>query len=187
MKHNKITITCFLLLSLCCHVPASFGLESDPDQPITIDSNTATYDDASGTSTYTGNVISVQGSIRINSEKLVVYFVNGEADKMVFTGNKAKFKQTPNEGEEDITGEALTGEYYPKQNLMVLIKEATVWHGNGTYSSDRIEYNSKTSVVKAGEKSSDAKRVHVLLKPKQTPEAKNNDNASGKKPDQNLQ
>lgn len=182
MKQNNIIISCFLMLLLCCKTSSLFALESDPDQPITIDSNTATYDDADATSTYTGNVVTIQGSIKVNSDKLVVYFVNGEAEKLVFTGNKAKFKQTPSAGAEDITGEALTGEYYPKQNLLVLITDATVWHGNGAYSSDRIEYNSKSSLVKAGDKTSDAKRVHVLLKPKQKTENKNNDNAGGQTP-----
>lgn len=148
----------FMSFSVC-------ALESDADQPIIIDSNTATYDDETATSTYIGNVISVQGSIRVNSDKLVVYFVNGDAEKLVFTGNKAKFKQTPSEGAEDITGEALTGEFYPKKNLLILINDATVWQGNATYSSNLIEYDIKTSLVKAGEKSSATKRVHVILKP----------------------
>jgi lipopolysaccharide export system protein LptA len=167
MKQNKRQIFIF-----CCTLifgfvnSSSYALESDSEQPITIDSNTATYDDATATSTYTGNVVSVQGSIRVNSDKLVVYFVNGDAEKLVFTGNKAKFKQTPSEGAEDITGEALTGEFFPKKNLLILIDEATVWQGNATYSSKLIEYDIKTSLVKAGEKSSDAKRVHVILKPK---------------------
>lgn len=167
MKQNKIIISCCWALLASCYGSLLLALESDPDQPITIDSNTATYDDVSATSTYTGNVISVQGSIKVNSDKLVVYFVDGDAEKLVFTGNKAKFKQTPNPGAEDITGEALTGEYYPKKNLLVLIDDATVWQGSATYSSNLIEYDSKRSIVKAGEKSSDAKRVHVLLKPKQ--------------------
>jgi lipopolysaccharide export system protein LptA len=188
MNQNKITIIsgCWLLC-VCCYSPGLLALESDPDQAISIDSNTATYDDAKATSTYTGNVISVQGSIRVNSDKLVVYFVDGEADKLVFTGAKAKFKQTPSEGEKDITGEALTGEYYPKKNLLKLINEATVWQGNATYTSDLIEYDSKRAIVKAGEKSSDAKRVHVLLQPKQKPDNKKNDHTGSKKPDQNLQ
>jgi lipopolysaccharide export system protein LptA len=163
------------------------ALETDADQPITIDSNTATYDDVTATSTYTGNVISIQGSIKVNSDKLVVYFVEGDAEKMVFTGNKAKFKQTPSPGAEDVTGEALTGEYYPKKNLLVLISEATVWQGTATYSSDLIEYDSKRAIVKAGEKASDAKRVHVLLKPKQKTDTKKNDNTGGKAADKNLQ
>ena len=167
MKQNNkqlIFFCCALLSGLMSF--SVCALESDSDQPITIDSNTATYDDVSATSTYIGNVISIQGSIRVNSDKLVVYFVDGDADKLVFTGNKAKFRQTPSEGSEDITGEALTGEFYPKKNLLILIDEATVWQGNATYSSKLIEYDIKTSLVKAGEKSSDAKRVHVILKPK---------------------
>jgi lipopolysaccharide export system protein LptA len=187
MKLNKRIIGLCWVLFVCAYSSGLWALESDPDQPISIDSNTATYDDATATSTYTGNVISIQGSIRVNSDKLVVYFIEGEADKLVFTGNKAKFKQTPNEGDEDITGEALTGEYYPKKNLLVLIDQAIVWQGNATYASDLIEYDSKRSIVKAGEKSSDAKRVHVLLQPKQKADNKNNDNTSGKTPDQKLQ
>ena len=144
----------------------AWGLASDADQPLVIDSNTATYDDKNSTSIYTGNVVSIQGSIKVDSDKLVVYFVDGEADKLVFTGNKAKFRQKPNEGDEDITGEALIGEYYPKKNLLILINQATVWQGNTTYSSDYIQYDIKTSLVNAGEKTSDSKRVHVIVKPK---------------------
>jgi len=187
MKLNKIIITSCWALLVSCYGSGLLALESDSDQPITIDSNTATYDDATATSTYTGDVISIQGSIRVNSDKLVVYFVEGEAEKMVFTGNRAKFKQTPSEGAKDVTGEALTGEYYPKKNLLVLIEEATVWQGNATYSSRLIEYDSKRSVVKAGDKSSDAKRVHVLLKPKQKTDTKKNDDTSSKAAHKNLQ
>ena len=105
-RSRKILICACWITFLCSYSSVLWALESDPDQPISIDSNTATYDDVTATSTYTGNVISVQGSIRVNSDKLVVYFVDGEADKLVFTGEKAKFKQTPNVGEDDITGEA---------------------------------------------------------------------------------
>jgi lipopolysaccharide export system protein LptA len=144
----------------------ALALTSDAEQAITIDSNTATYDDATETSTYTGNVISVQGSIRVQSDKLVVYLKGGEADKLVFTGNRAKFKQTPSKGGDDIVGEAMKGEFYPKRNLLVLIDAATVTQGNASYASEYIEYDIKSSLVKAGEKSSDNKRVHVILKPK---------------------
>ena len=167
MKPNKEPAIIYIsLVTLALMSSGVFALESDSDQPITIDSNTATYDDATATSIYIGNVISDQGSIHVTSDKLVVYFVNGDAEKLVFTGNKAKFRQTPNIGEKDITGEALTGEFYPKKDLLILIDDATVWKDNGTYSSNFIEYNIKTSLVKAGEKASDSKRVHVVIAPK---------------------
>ena len=169
MKPNKKQLTfSFFALVMFLMATSAWALETDADQPIIIDSNTATYDDATATSVYIGDVISVQGSIRVNSDKLVVYFINGDAEKLVFTGNKAKFKQTPSLGGQDITGEALTGEFYPKKDLLILINDATVWKDNGTYSSDFIEYNIKTSLVKAGEKATDSKRVHVIIGAKNT-------------------
>jgi lipopolysaccharide export system protein LptA len=167
MKNNKKLTICACLWFLVAYISSVAALENDSEQPITIDSNTATYDDASGTSTYTGNVVSVQGSIRVLSDRLVVYLKEGEAEKLVFTGKRARFKQTPSAGSDDIVGEALTGEYYPKKNLLVLMDQATVTQNNATYASNYIEYDIKSSLVKAGEKSSDAKRVHVILKPKQ--------------------
>ncbi|MDD5410513.1 MAG: lipopolysaccharide transport periplasmic protein LptA, partial [Methylobacter sp.] len=137
MKQNKKqAILCSGALLLVLYISGVFALESDSEQPMVIDSDTATYDDVSALSTYTGNVISVQGSIRVNSDKLVVHFIDGEAEKLVFTGNPAKFKQTPSPGAQDIIGEALTGEFYPKKNLLILIDKATVWQGTGAYTSD---------------------------------------------------
>ena len=165
LNDNSLVFFCGILL-INILTSTAWALDSDASQPISIDSNTATYDESSETSTYTGNVISVQGSIRVNSDKLVVYLKNGEADKLVFTGNRAKFRQTPSPGAQDIVGEAMIGEYYPKKNLLVLQNQAVVTQGNATYSSNLIEYDIKSSLVKAGEKSSDSKRVHVILKPK---------------------
>lgn len=169
---NKITFRKYSwLIGLLTFSSATLALESDAKQPITIDSNGATYDEKSQLSTYTGNVIATQGSIRVNSDKLVVHFKDGEAEKLVFTGKAARFKQTPSAGAKDITGQASTGEFYPKRNLLVLIGNATVLQGNGTYSSDYIEYDIKTSLVKAGDKSASTEnskqRVHVVIQPKQ--------------------
>jgi lipopolysaccharide export system protein LptA len=102
----------------------------------------------------------------------VVHLKDGEPEKLVFTGKMAKFKQTPSQGSADITGQAETGEFYPKRNLLLLINNATVWQGSGTYSSDFIEYDIKTSLVKAGDRDDDdnannsKQRVHVVIQPK---------------------
>lgn len=167
MKNNNYNLlSLFVFLCCICAYPPVSALTGDAEQPITIDANTATYDESAAISVYAGNVISVQGSIRVNSEKLVVHLKGGEPEKLVFTGNPARFKQTPDGGGTDIVGEASTGEYYPKTNLLVLKGNAIVRQGNGTYSSDYIQYDIKSSLVRAGEKSSATKRVHVILKPK---------------------
>ncbi len=161
MKLNRMTM-CWLLLTS----PLVFALESDSEQPIYIDSNTATYNDKAQTSIYIGNVVTVQGTLKVNSDKLVVYLRNGEINKLVATGKPARFEQLPAKGKEKIKGEALIGEYYPDKNLLILKKNAIVWQGGNKSASEIIRYDSKNSLIKAGEKSSDSKRVHSVFKPR---------------------
>jgi len=160
---NLIKITAFAVLLGTSHW--AMALKSDADQPVYIDSNTASYNDAKAISIYTGNVVTVQGSLHIESDKLVVYLKNGDVDKMVFTGKPAKFRQLPGKGKEMIHGEGLTGEYYPAKNKLILIEEAVVSQGNTRSASRIITYDSNNSLIKAGEKTSDAKRVHSVFKP----------------------
>lgn len=143
----------------------AMALESDAEQPIYIDSNTATYNDRAQTSTYTGNVVTVQGSLKVWSDKLVVYLKNGAIRKLVATGTPAKFEQIPSKGAEKIRGEALIGEYYPNKNLLILKNKAVVKQGDHKTVSELIRYDSRNSLIKAGEKSSDSKRIHSVFIP----------------------
>lgn len=165
MNFNKRPFTAILGLSWFLSSPWAFALETDKDQPITIDSNSATYDDKQGTSIYQGNVVAIQGSMRMDADKLVVYVSNGAIDKLIATGNPVKFKQLPQPGKEEIKGKSLIAEYYPDKTLLVLIKQAVVWQGANLSSSELILYDSKNAVIKAGENSSDSKRVHATFQP----------------------
>lgn len=152
------------MLLFCSAVSA---LETDSEQPIYIDSNKAYYDEKQQTSTYTGNVFATQGSIRIDAEKLVVYMKDGNITKLVATGTPSKFKQLPAVGKEEIYGEGLINEFYPDKNLLIFMQNASVWQGDAKQSSEYIEYDTKNSLLKAGETASDSKRVHSVIKPKQ--------------------
>ena len=186
---NKIKLVEVLLLTLLLSRTFSsvaLALESDAEQPITIDSNSATYDDRKEISTYIGNVIAVQGSMKMNSAKLVVYLKNGEVQKLVATGSPARFKQLPSEDGDEIKGESLKAEYYPDRALLVLIDDAVVWQGNNKYASDIIKYDSRNALVKAGEQSSETKRVRVTLQPKAR-KSQEDDQASSETANKELQ
>ncbi|KAF3982237.1 MAG: lipopolysaccharide transport periplasmic protein LptA [Methylococcales symbiont of Hymedesmia sp. n. MRB-2018] len=160
MKLIKRTIVIYLLLFF----NGAYALKSDSEQPVYIDSNTASFNDKTQLSIYTGNVITRQGSLYITSDKLVVQLKNGEVEKVVFTGRPAKFRQLPSKGKEYVHGEGLTGEYYPKQDKLILMEEAMVSQGGSRSASRVIIYDSKNSLIKAGDKSSESKRVHSVFK-----------------------
>lgn len=161
MRLNKLLGLIFLLAA-----GAAFGLDTDSEQPVYIDSDNAVYDEKAEISTYTGNVIATQGSIKIDADKLVVYLKDGNIVKLVATGNPSHFEQLPSEGKEKIYGEGLINEFYPEKNLLIFMKKASVRQGDAKQSSEYIEYDTKNSLLKAGEKSSDGKRVHSVIKPK---------------------
>lgn len=159
-------ITKIISLLLVLHVGQTWALASDPDQPINIDSDNALYDEKQQTSTYTGHVIATQGSIKVDADKLVVYMKDGNVTKMVATGQPSRFRQLPAEGKDEMFGEGLTNEYYPDQNLIIFMHKASVWQGDAKQSSDYIQYDTKNSLLKAGEANNDSKRVHSVIKPK---------------------
>jgi lipopolysaccharide export system protein LptA len=144
----------------------AWGLETDSQQPIYIDSDTAAYDEKTGVSTYTGKVVYTQGSLVVHSDVMTFYLQNGEVVKIVVTGKPVTFKQTPGAGKEDVNGRALIGEYYPPTAKLKFIKEAVVWQGGNKSSSDLIIYDTKSSVITAGDTATSSKRVHTIFEPK---------------------
>ncbi|MCF7971784.1 MAG: lipopolysaccharide transport periplasmic protein LptA [Methylococcaceae bacterium] len=145
---------------------SAYALESDNKQPITIESDSGFYDDKKGLSTYAGKVVIIQGSMRLDADKVEVYLENREIKKMVATGAPVKFQQTPEAGKEDVHGNSLIAEYYPKTEVLVMIQKAVIWQGGNSTASERIEYDRVSEVVKAGQTGSSSNRVHVILQPK---------------------
>lgn len=155
-----------LLLCLALLAPnLAPALEDDSEKPVYIEANSAHYDEKTDTSTYTGKVILIQGSLRVEADKLVAYSPGGEVQKVIAYGKPVRFWRKPKPNEE-IHGTAKKAEYYLDKELIVLIGDAVVWQDGNKYASDRIEYDQIKGLIRAGEPTSDTKRVKILLKPK---------------------
>ncbi len=161
MKLNRILATLTLLVIFS----NANALKNDFEQPIYIEADNATFDEKKGESTYTGKVQVTQGSMRLKSDRLVVYTRDQKADKIIATGNPVRFRQTPEKGKKEIKGKSQRAEFYATQSRIILLDNAVVWQGKNTTTSDRIEYDYKNAIVKASKKSANSKRVHVTLQP----------------------
>ena len=165
----KKKLLSLVFLSLC-YSPVGISAEkANNEQPIYIDSDTASYDEAKEISIYTGNVIYTQGTLVVNSDIMTFYLKDGGLTKVVAVGKPARFKQSQGAGKADVNGIALTGEYYPSTSKLHLIKEAEVWQGGKKTRSDLIIYDTKYSVLTAGTKGTSSKRVHTTFPAKSKP------------------
>ena len=76
----------FLMVCLLTWLPASHALDSDSEQPATLDADDMEMDFATGLRVYRGNVVFRQGSIHLTCEELTTYFNDSdELDKAVWT------------------------------------------------------------------------------------------------------
>ena len=87
-----------LMLALPAH-----ALSTDKDQPIEVEADTAELDEVKNVSIYRGNVIVIQGSIRMTGDVMTVYQTdNDDLDHMIMEGNPATYKQLPDDSKQQL-------------------------------------------------------------------------------------
>ncbi len=160
----------FLLAMLACINGPARGLDTDSKQPMYIEADNATYDEGKGITEYRGNVHYSQGSIESLSDKMIVYQKDGKTERVEAFGKPTRIKQTPEPGKPDWHGIGLRSEYFPDTGVLILYEKALAWQGENPETSDRvsserIQYDSKNSVMKAGAPPGRGDRVKVTLQP----------------------
>lgn len=145
----KYTILSVLGIALgFCLVTVSQAYETDRDQPATLDADEFDMDFQSGVRTYRGNVVYQQGSIRLYADELVAHFKDGELQTAVARGNRAEFRQRPDDSDADMVGLALRIELNQVDQILTLRDRAQVTQGANTVTGKLIVYNMLTEKVK---------------------------------------
>jgi lipopolysaccharide export system protein LptA len=155
------------LFSLWLLLPGSVAaLESDVEQPITVEADSMDIDDGAGTSVYRGNVELHQGTITLKADKVTVIQGKGKSDQVVAEGRPAILRQLPDGKTEYVEGRALRMEYSVDSELLLLIGKASLRQGKDNFKSDRIAYDRSRAMIKAGKSAKGNQRVKVTISPK---------------------
>lgn len=165
------------LLILICSVSPLHALSTDKQQDMEITADSAEMDDMKGISIYRGDVIVVQGTMRITGDIMTVYFDdNGDMELAVMEGKPATYRQLPDDSEVYDEAYALRMEYYTLKDYIILIDEGLVIQEGLRMTGDRIEYDTVSNKASAetkpkektetGETSTDGGRVKIIIKKK---------------------
>ena len=148
MKITRKRLERALVLLLGLWTVGAPALSTDSKQPVEIEADFAEMDDVEGRTTYIGNVIVTQGSIRMTGDKLRANFdENRQLTEVFLDGQPAYFKQTPDGSKEDIEGEGVQIQYFALKNQLILIKNARLTQGARLFTGYRINYDTKNSVI----------------------------------------
>ncbi len=157
------SVTLWGLVLLGCCAPHVYGLTTDRLQAITTHSDEAEHDESQGTFTYAGNVVMQQGSMRINADKVVIYYEKDKVSKIIAQGAPARYEQKPNQREGLVVAKANTLEYDIGAETLRLIDGASLQQEGTSLSGNFINYDVKKSVVKAGGSADDNQRVRMVI------------------------
>ena len=130
-------------------VSNAFALSTDKQKDIEIEADSAEMDDLKGITTYKGDVVVTQGSIRMTGHTMTVHFAeNGDMELVIMQGTPATYRQLTDNSETYDEAEALQMEYYALRDYIILKEKALVTKPNGSrMSGKRIEYDTVLSKV----------------------------------------
>jgi lipopolysaccharide export system protein LptA len=163
------------LLMLALLMLTSVGAHADKadrDQPIDVEADNLTSNDAKKISIYTGNVILTQGTMVIHADKLVVHEDTEGFQHSTSTGNPTTFRQKEEGKDEYIQGSAQRIEYDGRMDKVRLYTGAWVKRGEDIVRGDYIMYDANAEyaeVIGGGDSvTSDAPhgRVRAVIQPK---------------------
>jgi len=157
----------YLALTLFCLVFILLGktVYAAPKEPINIEADNAKIIEKEGKSIYTGNVLLIQGKIRLTADKLVVKSAKGKLIQITAHGNPVTYTETSSTPNTDISGQAEILEYYAADDRILLLNNAKLSQGGTTFGGNRIEYNTATDIVTAEVSNTGKERVQVTIQP----------------------
>lgn len=162
MNRFNVLTTGFLLL---CSLTAQ-ALPDDPQQPITIESDSAERNEQTGLTEYRGNVVIRQGSVLIDADRVTIHYKDNKVSRIVSLGTPASYQQQPQvEGGMVIArGEII--EYKLADDMINLKNNASLSRNGTLIKGERITYDLKNETWKAkgGDRASQ-KRIQLVIPP----------------------
>lgn len=137
-----------VIMTVCLSLFAAgaHGLSSDRNKPATIEADEVEFDFRTGKRTYTGDVLVIQGTLKVTGDKMVVQYdqSGNQIETATSYGNPATFKQRPDGKEHDVYGEGQTIILNEVENTLTLIKDAVMTQAGNTAKGKEIVYDMAT-------------------------------------------
>lgn len=153
----------------------AFGLPDDQYQPIEIQADSATHHEKSGLTSYNGNVVMKQGSLRVEADNVTVSnALDKKSTHLIASGHPAKFQQQPEPDRPIIFAEATSINYQLDIGRIELVGNARLLQGESKIQSARIFYMVEDQIFKAEGITTDTsqppERVQIIIPAPKKPE-----------------
>lgn len=155
-----LPLALFPSLSAAQAAPVAFGsVKADPSQPVEVTADDLAVNQADGSAEFSGNVLIVQGVMRLSADKVLVIYKTADdgerktgIERLEATGNVVLVSGPD-------AAEAQRAEYSIDSGTIVMTGNVLVNQAGGTLASNRLEVNLTTGTARM------AGRVKTILNP----------------------
>ena len=159
LHYGWLLLTCFLGGPV-------YAVSSDANLPIHIEGDQAEIDQNKETIVYTGAVEVIQGTLRVNGERMVVNVKDNQVQRIVTTGSPARYRQELDDNQGEVKAHANTIIYHTAQERVYLNGDAFLTQQGNQLKGESIRYNIVDGKVDASAGETDDK-VKMTFTPEQ--------------------
>jgi len=154
-----------MVFSFTSYVSLAMAISPESELPIEIESDSATFDDSKGTSSYSGNVVISQGFSRLEADSVTVSSVNRKIISIKANGRPAHFIQQASAEAPATHGYGNTIHYLAADAILRLENNASLVQQDNSFSGDLIEYDILKRAIKAKGDETIGTRVKIQYYP----------------------
>lgn len=174
INHHSLTLSflkkALLGVGLMTLSVMTFALPNDRNKPISLLADYATYNDKTGITTYKGNVIIEQGTMKLQAASLVANLnQNKQITTIVANGSPAKFEQQLDTNRGIARGEAQKIQYNAETGILTLIGNAYLKQDGASLRGNTLKYSMNKGDVEISGGSnaagSNKGRVEIIIPP----------------------
>lgn len=172
----RTSILAFLAAIAAAALPAA-AEKADREKEIVVGADRLVADDAKKTSTFEGNVVVTQGTMRMTAAKVTVREDPERHKYYVANGSPVTFKQKLDNSDEWVEGFATRAEFDDRNDVLRLYDHARVKRSQNEITGDFISYDMRKELAQVtggppGSAPVPGSRVKaVILPPKKAPDA----------------
>jgi lipopolysaccharide export system protein LptA len=144
------------------------ALKADADRPLHIRAKNVDANEKTGVSVYRGNVVAIQGSFRLEAERLEVTMRDGQVDRLRAWGQPVRVRSCSDKGEE-LRGRAQRAEYDGAKRRIDLYRDVELSRDADVVSGNVLHYSLDDETFSAEGDAGD--QVTAVVQPKKPPPA----------------
>lgn len=142
----------------------TFALPSDRNQPVSLEADKATFNEKTGITTYTGNVVIQQGTLKLQADSIVANLnTKKQIQSVSAQGTPARFQQQINSKDALAKGEGHKIVYNAQTGILTLSGNAFLTQNGATFRGENLTYSMNKGDIEANGGSKG--RIQIVIPP----------------------